>query len=168
MGKPWMVLRIFLCTRSRISISVLVRVHNSAPNKKIGMQYEEYSLREVAGCRPPNLVLIAFRAKKALRPAVALSVVLAIKEGWTVLRMPIWWASSLSFISASPMPHVLSCLFLKQDCIVTSSDNSIIMYNSIPSRRNYKIKLYTHSLLHHCLLKLLSLVCIPTEIRKTQ
>ena len=42
-----------------------------------------YNLKEVDGCRQPNLVPMAFRLKKALRPEEALSFVREMVEECT-------------------------------------------------------------------------------------
>lgn len=39
-GSPWIVRKIFLWTRSTILSSVLVRVHSSAPYKRVGIERE--------------------------------------------------------------------------------------------------------------------------------
>ena len=55
--------------------SDLVRDHSSHPYSKIGMQGEEYSLKEVQGCKHPNREPTAFKAKNALRAEEHRSVV---------------------------------------------------------------------------------------------
>ena len=83
-----MVLRIFLCTLSNIKFSVLEGDHTSEPKRSIGRQSELWSFMDVDGWRLPKWAPIAFRLKKALRPAVALPFVLLMVELWTVRRIP--------------------------------------------------------------------------------